>query len=344
MNLPKTCDPYREAMLSLGAAALTSTRRQELRELLTHIEQCPDCRRAAAEYEELLEVLGAGREQTGKMEPTGGWVAFEERMQTAVAGHSQRHEPMTEKSGPWEIRWRWRVAAALMLAAGLGIAAGIVLRPPGATSSVVAPGHPVDAAMVRMTAPELQQHVEAFDNISSVFDRRASWIMLADGGKQSDMGIAPERVDGQASPLVLRMVVRHAGGMADAAAQWEVVSQCDLVIVPGQTAELTVNSLDARRLNFRVQTDALNLHRVTLMLELGDSGGTRPGEDERGTKTAAGTAPRDLPRGMLATTLWLEFGNSATVGQIVTSGGVYSLAAGLDALPAATAHERENHL
>ena len=342
MNQPLTCDQYREVMLSPGAAGNTSLGPQEIQRLHAHGEQCAACRQAAAEYERLRETLSIGCEETRNAEPDGGWSAFEMRMRNAISGKPLRVNAAIDGFGPWENRRRWRIAAGLLLAAGVGIAAGFLLRGAGPTPSSLSTGRGADPARVWLTGSELKQNVEAFDNISSVFDGRASWVMLADGGTQSDVGIAREPVDEHVLPLVIRMVVRRAP--ADAAARWDVVSQCDLVIVPGQTAELTVNSLDAHRLRFRVQTDASNLHRVTMMLELGGAGGQRRVDEERATRSAAAATARELPHGMLATTLLLDFGTSATVGQIVTSDGVFSLAAGLDALPAAASTKGENHL
>jgi hypothetical protein len=148
--------------------------------------------------------------------------------------------------------------------------------------------------MVDFRPGEVAQQVQAFDEVSRVFDRKASWILLANGS--SDMGLSSEPVIDQ-KLLLLRLVMSHAGA---------AISTADLVIVPGQKADLTVPVGRGQSLHYQVATSVRDPNRLSLWAEL---------------QTPQG----DRPLASLATTLDLRPGEKLTAGQLVTSAGPYEL-------------------
>ncbi len=59
------------------------------------------------------------------------------------------------------------------------------------------------------------------------------------------MGLAPAETETDQAILLLRLVMYKGG---------DPISHADLIIVPGQTAELTVPGVDGKELQYRVQT------------------------------------------------------------------------------------------
>jgi hypothetical protein len=306
------CEHYQQELLDFD---LTRERRAGLARLLAHVESCEECRQAAAEFDQVQEVLSQGREEAQRALPVGigtdggneeqqRWEAFEERMLGAIGKKSGR----PQGAGRSEMRG-WRVAAALVMAAGLGLALGVFSK--GSAGPVLGAGGGGGVDVARLSGPELQQHVLAFDNITEAFDHRASWVVFAEG-KDSDVGLAPQPMPASVAPLVLRMVVKRNGALA---------SQCDLAIVPGQAADLSLGTTEGKRLKFHVRTRKNDEQQVTVLLELGGTG-----EGERATLG-------DVEKGhaVIASTARLDFGVATTVGQVTTLDGTYTLSVGLNA-------------
>src|SRR5437870_2063416 len=69
-----TCDEAKQIVLNFGPSA---DQRRNATDALRHIEQCADCQRALAQYEQLQDQLKpASRDAM----PVGGWDAFEQRL------------------------------------------------------------------------------------------------------------------------------------------------------------------------------------------------------------------------------------------------------------------------
>jgi len=315
------CPHYQQELLDFD---LTRERRAQVARLLAHIETCEECRKAATEFDQLHEMLSQGREEAQRAVPPGiagrgdgahdeqqRWEGFEGRMAGAIGKVSGRPQGVVRN----EMR-AWRVAAALVLAAGLGLAVGVFTKGNGGYGAR-GMGGAGEAEFARLSAPETQQHVLAFDNITQAFDHRASWVVFAEG-KDSDVGLSPQPIPQGGSPLVLRMVVKRNG---------ELASQCDLAIVPGQAADLSLGTTDGKRLKFHVRTRGIDQQEVTLLLELG------------GAEEGARPSMRDAETGhaVIASTARLEFGAATTVGEVTTLDGTYTLSVGLNA-PGSKAH------
>ena len=108
---------------------------------------------------------------------------------------------------------------------------------------------------IRFTEPthfaphELPTDVSAFEQVSKVFDGRAGWVLVS--GDASDMGSLPGPIAAPRKVLLLRLST--SPGVED-------VSEADLMIIPGQTANLkvpfggTIAPLQNRRLQARADS------------------------------------------------------------------------------------------
>ena len=112
-----SCDLFeRKSLLAL----------EQGQEIGPHIDTCPDCQRARAEYDSLTHMVqGLGADAR----PEQGW-------QDEVFARIRRRAAR---------RWRWRPAFAVPLAAAAVVAALLIIRPPEST----APAPPMIAAEIR---------------------------------------------------------------------------------------------------------------------------------------------------------------------------------------------------
>jgi len=97
--------------------------------------------------------------------------------------------------------------------------------------------------------------------------------------------------------LLLRLTVTHGGQLA---------SDADLLVIPGQTANLTVPMQGGQSLKYRIGTSADEPTRLTVWLEVSTPHG---GE----------------ALGALSTNLDMDPGQKVTAGQLATTAGEYEL-------------------
>jgi hypothetical protein len=137
--------------------------------------------------------------------------------------------------------------------------------------------------------------------VADVYDGRAGWMMVSKDN--SDVGITPAPVLPGKKVLLLRLDLWHGR---------DLVSDSDLLVLAGQTADLTVPLENDQSLHYRVGTaresadDAASPEHLNLMLELKTPSGHRP--------LAA-----------LSTTLQLHPDQKVTAGRLTTSAGEYEL-------------------
>jgi hypothetical protein len=283
-----SCESYQQSSLDFGWDEPT---RRRAAEVLDHIRSCPACQARLREFDRIADALSSD-ESTDAI-PPGGWAAFERRLAGTAPHHPAR--PMA-----W-LRPTLAIAASFVLVAGAFTLGRFIPRPDPEPVAV----HPVTpASIARDTAAiapsKVNHEVRAFDQVSKVFDGRASWMLVANGA--SDVGVAPAALAGESrNVLLLRLTVTRGK---------QIASDADLLVVPGQTANLTVPLHDSgHSLHYRIGTSAEEPTRLAVWLDINTPQGGQP--------LAA-----------LATNLQVEPGQKVTAGQLATSAGDYELTIG----------------
>lgn len=302
-----SCDSCLQSALDFG---WDEPARRRAAEVLDHLRACPACRALLEEFDRLTAVLAAPG--AGDVEPPGGWDAFERRLMTAQPG------------SPRGRRFNWippvaAVAASILIAtAAFTIGRSIAPR----TAAAPLASNRAESTMATeqrgaFEPPQLSHEVNAFDQVSKVFDGRASWMLVSNGA--SDVGVAPHPVAAASRDVLLLRLTMTRGG--------QVASEADVLVVPGQTANLTVPlhadggdaGGGAHSLHYRIGTSADEPTRLAVWLDINTPQGGQP--------LAA-----------LATNLQVEPGRKVTAGQLATSAGDYELTIGFARaqLPGAT--------
>jgi hypothetical protein len=275
-----SCDSFRELLLDFDWDE--STRRRAA-ELLKHMETCRACQDAARDLDRLRAIL---RTDSGDIKPDGGWAGLEQRL--TASAHPKR--PV----------WRFQITAiaASLLIATVSFQFGRLAN--RSMSSTLAVGN-ASMSVRQPDAPthfrpqEIVHDVSAFGQISKVFDGRASWMLVSD--EASDVGLLPHDVAEARKVLLLRLRVTRGSA---------VLSNADLLVIPGQSANLTVPLKGGHSLHYRIGTSTDEPTRLSVSLELATPNGNEP--------LAA-----------LSTNLQVEPGQTITAGQLATSAGEYQL-------------------
>ncbi|MFP4145707.1 MAG: hypothetical protein ACLFV3_11250, partial [Phycisphaeraceae bacterium] len=105
---------------------------------------------------------------------------------------------------------------------------------------------------------EARQQAQLFEEVSQTFDRRTGWVALA-GGDGAEMGLLSEPVAGEQRLLLLRLTLWRGG---------REVSQTDMAILAGQSAELRVPLGGGRVLHYRLATSAEQVSKLSIWAEL----------------------------------------------------------------------------
>ncbi len=291
-----SCDEVRQVLLD-GAGAGRSRG-----DVTAHLRQCGSCRAAGEVYARIRNVLQPtahdGAVRDGAAEPVAGWDAFEQRLLASPRPNGARG------GGRW---------IGVRGSLGLGLAASLLLGVVGFQVGRWYAGSPAPLASggkntdvheptqnppphARLAAADVTRQVRAFEEVSQVFDGRASWVMLSDDA--TDMGLAPQPLDRpQPALLMLRMTMLREN---------QIISQADLVIVTGESADLSVPIARGRTLRYQIDTTRDTPTRLNLWAEV--------------LTPAGGEA-----LGALATTLRAEPGRNVSAGSLTTTGGVYEL-------------------
>lgn len=289
------CQETRDTLVDFG---WTGEERSRAAAAIQHLAECDACRAAAEDFERVERLLLSSRREDGV--PVEGWEAFEDRLEsTARHGGRAAMRPRMFRFA----QFGGALAASLLIAAvayRLGLSRGM-----GPVSVA-----PVERPAAQFAPGEVSQQVRAFGEVSQVFDGRASWVVMANNA--SDLGLASQPVAARGL-LLLKLTMLRSG---------EAVSSADLVIVPGQSAELTVPMRDSpgQSLHYRVGTSRGEPTDLTLWAEVVRSG------DGIAAGLARGGRPVGAePVAALATTLQLGDEQRLTAGRLVTSAGAYEL-------------------
>ena len=143
--------------------------------------------------------------------------------------------------------------------------------------------------------------MQLFDNISETFDGRASWVAVGDRG--SELGLMPASTSKQGKLLLLRLAMSQGQ---------QERSRTDLVIVPGQGANLDVPLGAGQVLHYNIAAPGGKDRRLSLWAEV------RSRRDDGETLAA------------LATSLQPVSGQVFSAGRLVTAAGSYNLEVSFD--------------
>jgi hypothetical protein len=267
-----SCQIVREHLLSFDWSAED---RKRAKTVLSHLESCPECAAAVEDFDHVRTALSSAPAEI----PPDQWHEVETRLHAAAIRSNQR--------------WRWIVAVAAAILVG---ALGVVVAPFISKRDVAGPPLAGSGVVAAFPPGEEARQVEAFNQISVVFDRRATWVMSADG--ETDLGLANQKIDAQPQVLLIRLTVQRAG---------QVASSADLVIVPGQAAKMTVPLTPAGSdVAYEIGTSAENPAMLSIWAQFKSQHG-------------------DPLLGTLATSMQMESGQTLTAGDIATPVGRYQL-------------------
>lgn len=271
-------------------------RRDDLEEaaaILAHVRDCPECAKALADYDLLRSQLSEQPEEDAC--PPGGWDAFENRL--------SMHPKAQTLNGMRTKRW-WSggaaIAAALVVVAG--VVAWMLSRQPVDGPQIATIETP---AMTKFLPDAAAEQVGAFETLSRMFDGKAGWVALSNG--DSNMGLTQRPIamnEGQRL-MVLRLTI--AGGASSDA----VLTQTDLIILPGQKADLAIPLDQGRTVNYQISVSKVHPNRLALWAEI------------------AGDDPQDHPAEAVAANLDLRADQVADAGGLMTDAGRYQLKVGL---------------
>jgi len=267
-----TCDRIQETLLNFD---WTEEDRQRAREVLKHLDSCPDCAGAVADFDQIRNRLTPDVSALTDDQ----WRTIDQRLKTAAARPYVR------------LRWAMAVAAAIFIGF-VSFQAGRAGRslPNIAMQSKI----PSDTDFPFPAGDEAHQ-VEAFGKVSEVFDHRTIWVMNSDA--QADMGLSKQDLAAPHQVFLIRLAVDVAG---------RDVSNADLVIVPGQSAEMTVPINDSATIKYNIGTSA----NVPMTLNFWAQIQTPHGNDVLGA---------------VSTSLQMNPGQKLTAGEITTERGSYRL-------------------
>jgi hypothetical protein len=269
------CQTSRQLLLDLG---IDDAQRRNLQSALQHLEGCEGCRAAVHAFDDIAGTLKS--DASGAIPPSG-WQVFEQSLATTIGPRPRRH------SWPWALG----IAASLLLAVGtyqLGRMAPSVPQGP----AIAQAGSP------EVTPADVAKDVGAFKEVSKVFDGRASWVLVSN--EASDVGVSGQPLATSGQVRLLRLTMSQGN---------RVVSNADLLIIPGQTADLKIPVSGGKSLHYLISTTADGPAHVSIRFEV--------------------VAPSDhQPLATLATTLKVEPGAEFNAGQIATASGDYRLNVG----------------
>jgi hypothetical protein len=277
-----SCEAFREILLDFD---WDEAARRRAAGLLEHMASCPACREAADDLDR-LKALFASNEPDA--EPVGGWEAYEQRLTAAIR----------PRRPAWASR-TYAIAASLLLAI-VAFQVGWMARQSRTIPSVASIKVPPAINAQRNQPPHFQPQeivhdVTAFDRVSKFYDGRASWMFVSNDA--SDVGVANQMLGGANKVLLLRLTMCQGT---------EIASEADLLIIPGQKADLTVPIKGGHSLHYRIGTSTDEPTRLSLSLEVD-------------TPTAS------QPVAALSTNLRMEPGQNVTAGQLANSAGEYQL-------------------
>jgi hypothetical protein len=270
-----SCGEVREFLLQTD---WSSDERRRATSFLQHLAQCQECQKAFKDFDEIRLTLSPAEAP----EPEDGWETMQLRVADAI--RPPQHN--------W-FRPMLAIAALALLAFGL-FEAG---RQTGNQSHA---GFVINKNKSAATEPfisptEVTHNVRAFREVLQAYDGHAGWMMMSHNS--ADVGMISDPVASTKKLLVLRLELWQAE---------RSISSADLLVLAGQSAELTLPMPSGQSLHYRIGTSTDEPVRLSLWLEL---------------KTTHGGEPLAA----LSTDLRLETGQKLAAGKLTTSAGEYEL-------------------
>ncbi len=249
--------------------------------ILAHLRDCESCQSAMQDFDRVRSLLAPGSDTA---EPAGGFRAYEDRILHKTVGFRRRQH--------------W---APILLAASVALAVGgwgMYLRS-NLQGQEVRPAAGRKLLTLGLTPEEISDRVELFDQLGEVFDRQTGWVLISD--EVSDLGIGRVAENAAKTLLLLRLSVCQDDSL---------LSTADLLIVPGQEAQVTVPSEHGPLLRYQISTSAEDPGRLQLRVEVEERNG------------------RQEHLGALLSDLRMRPGQVTSAGQMVTRFGRYEVNVG----------------
>jgi hypothetical protein len=279
--------------------------------LAEHFRQCNECRQAAGQYDDVRRLMRLPEEIVAPSSPPAFAFPVPEVPQhpatasaPAMASPADAKRPQSTNLPRFGMAWATALAVLLLIGASgwslyfsrptvesTDIAHTAV--PPLAPASLPNDSAEHDAA--RWTRADIDHGVAVFTKVSETFDGQAGWIAVGDRG--TDMGLLDGLAPPQSKVLLVRLVMSRGT---------QPPSTTDLVIVPGQGANVELPFEPGQVLLYRIKTAPGQQTPMTLAAEV-------QSQDHR--NTLAG----------LATQLKPHAGEVVTAGQLVSQSGRYNL-------------------
>jgi hypothetical protein len=253
--------------------------RERIAELMRYLAEDPQCRAEVAAYDRIRAAL---RPDAPQARPEGGWVAFEANLRESLRFRQRRQWPKCVA-----------IATSLLLAC---IAAWHHYRPQRG-DGLVDSGTALDG--LGFSAEEISAHASLFTEVAKVFDRQASWVAVSD--QASELGLSADPLKQDDYLLLVRLTMLRDS---------QAVCRADFVIVPGQSAELTVPFEVDHQMRYLVATSESRPERLSVWAEL---------QEQADVHTASAALASDLP---------IQPGQVFGAGRMVAASGGYQLRVG----------------
>jgi hypothetical protein len=270
---------------------------REAAELFAHIRECETCRQALQGHSALRGLLL----QDGLATPIGGWQRFEDDLLQQVATMTQASStPRPVSSTNFSLAM---VAASLLLAM-VGWAFYFHADGHPESSVVQNTGTQSQARLAwsgeafRLTAKEIKNGMALFRKVSEVADGQVGWVAVA--SNTAELGVSTEPLPPQEKVFLLRLVLSRGDDKAPV--------DTNLVMVPGQTAVMTLPLEGGKHIRYRIKANENRGHEVSLVAKVQDA------------------AHPQQAAAILATHLSPANGEVIRAGTLQTSDGCYELA------------------
>ncbi len=172
-----------------------------------------------------------------------------------------------------------------------------------------------------LSPDDVAEKVRAFDVIDHNFDGRTRWLMFS-GSSEAGVGLIdqcpqspPTRGSGE-KILLLRLNLAHGA---------DVVSQADVLIVAGTTANVVVPT-KLGQLQYHIVTSAVDPMRLRVQVQVAGEGGT-------GNAAGPNQSPAGMATAVLGTSLQLEPYHGANAGRLFVDREAFDLQVAAAAAP-----------
>ena len=260
--------------------------------ILRHLEQCEECRTAIGQFEQLRGLLRISPPAPEPPAPLAMRPEFLRRI-----GRLKTAERVA----------RWAMMAVSLALGILFATLNFYLLHPRPQTASPAPAATANLADSHQAAPwtraDITREVQLFENVSEAFDGRTGWVAV--GARDGELGLmsAPAPARKQGKLLLLRLAMSQGQ---------QEKSRTDLVIVPGQGANLDVPLGPGQVLHYNIATPECKDRRLSVWAEV------RSNRNDGETLAA------------LATTVKPVSGEVFSAGRLVTADGSYNLDVSFD--------------